>query len=71
MKKRTSTLQLCSQMMVHTLGGFRLITEFSVRYNSSTQQIVELRVKNVEAEEFLNPHSDQIKRKFLDLKNTY
>lgn len=27
-----------------------------VRYNSSTQQLVEIRVKNVEAEEFMNPH---------------
>lgn len=41
---------------------FVLFLTILVRYNSSTQQIVEMRVKNIEAEEFLNPHSDQIKR---------
>ncbi|KAI6176930.1 Epsilon-sarcoglycan [Aphelenchoides bicaudatus] len=42
-----------------------------VRYNSSTQQIVEMRVKNIEAEEFLNPHADHIKRLERSIHETF
>jgi hypothetical protein len=42
-----------------------------VRFNSTTQQIAEIRVKNIEAEDFMNPHSDQLKRLERTIHETF
>lgn len=34
----------------------------SVRYNTSTQQIAEIRVRNVEAEDFISARDDSVRR---------
>ncbi|KAI6235456.1 Epsilon-sarcoglycan [Aphelenchoides besseyi] len=41
------------------------------RFNTTTQQIVELRIKNVEAEDFINLRNDQLKRLERTIHETF
>uniref|UniRef100_A0A915EQ28 Uncharacterized protein n=1 Tax=Ditylenchus dipsaci TaxID=166011 RepID=A0A915EQ28_9BILA len=59
------TIHVIAKRLDNYKSAEQLITIISnedVRYNSSTQQIAELKIKNVEAEEFTNMRNDHIKR---------
>ncbi|KAI1732003.1 sarcoglycan alpha/epsilon domain-containing protein [Ditylenchus destructor] len=68
------TIHVIARRLDNYQSGEQLITIIfndDVRFNSSSQQIAEIKVKNIEAEEFLNTRNDHIKRLEKAIQETF